>query len=246
MVRNVRTYNHFCLLARALECVGDRWSLLVVRDLLSGAKRFTDLADRLRGITPKTLTQRLLELQAIGVVAADREPGRREVWYRLTGAGNDLGPAIDALSWWGMNHAWRPPRQGEPLHIEHLLRAITQVIERTTQDRAPARWHFRFSGDDGYLIECDGEHWSLRTAEPTEAPDVTVASGTDAWTQFVRDPAPEHAARLGIDIRGAAKAVRRFSRLLRAFPDSVAEREAGTPPESAPSDAAATAPRPGR
>ena len=53
VTRNVRTYDHFCLTARALERVGDRWSLLVIRDLLTGAKRFTDLMDRLGGITPR-------------------------------------------------------------------------------------------------------------------------------------------------------------------------------------------------
>ncbi|HWU59654.1 MAG TPA: helix-turn-helix domain-containing protein, partial [Microbacteriaceae bacterium] len=63
MTRNVRTYDHFCVIARALEDVGDRWTLLVIRDLLSGAKRFTDLMDRLGSITPKTLTQRLRELE---------------------------------------------------------------------------------------------------------------------------------------------------------------------------------------
>ena len=63
MTRNVRTYDHFCAVARALEQVGDRWSLLVIRDLLTGAKRFTDLMDRLGGITPKTLSQRLRELE---------------------------------------------------------------------------------------------------------------------------------------------------------------------------------------
>ena len=88
----MRTYGHFCLVARALERVGDRWSLLVIRDLLTGAKRFTDLMDRLGGITPKTLSQRLRELEEDGIVIADREPGRREVWYSLTPAGADLEP----------------------------------------------------------------------------------------------------------------------------------------------------------
>ena len=85
----------------------------MIRDLLTGAKRFTDLMDRLGGITPKTLSQRLRELQDAGIVTADREPGRREVWYRLTPAGADLGPVIDTLGWWGLRHAWRlaPPRR---------------------------------------------------------------------------------------------------------------------------------------
>jgi DNA-binding HxlR family transcriptional regulator len=100
--------------------VGERWNLLVIRDLITGPKRFTDLMDRLGGITPKTLSQRLSELEDAGIVIADREPGRREVWYRLTQAGADLGPVIGMLNWWGLRHAWRWPQAGEPLHAEHL------------------------------------------------------------------------------------------------------------------------------
>src|SRR5215211_718965 len=109
MAQTTRTYDHFCMLARALERVGDRWTLLVVRDLLGGPRRFTDLMDRLGGITPKTLAQRLRELTDSGIVEADRVAGRREVWYRLTPAGEELGPAVEALSLWGLRHALRPP-----------------------------------------------------------------------------------------------------------------------------------------
>ncbi len=227
MPRNVRTYEHFCLLARVLERVGDRWSLLVVRDLLSGRKRFTDLTARLGGITPKTLTQRLRELEDTGIVAAEREPGRREVWYRLTAAGAELAPAVDALSWWGLRHAWRPPRPGEPLHVEHLLRAITQVIDRTASDHRPARWHFRFRDEGDYLVESDGRNWSLTTSEPSEEPDVTITATAAAWIGFVADPAASRAPQLGIDLRGDTKAVRRFERLLRMFPDATNQRFGG-------------------
>lgn len=230
MSRNVRTYDHFCLLARALERVGDRWSLLVIRDLLTGGKRFTDLMDRLGGITPKTLTQRLRELEESGIVAADRAPGRREVWYRLTPAGAELGPAIEALSWWGLRHAWRMPNPGERLHIEHLLRATTQAIDHTSDDRAPARWRIRLADDGDYLIASDGEHWSLSTEPPARPPDpsgqpadvtVTVPGTSDAWLRFAADPSHDTAARAGIDIAGADPDVRRFLRLLRVFPDVV-------------------------
>src|SRR5579859_4000911 len=148
VTRNVRTYDHFCLVARALERVGDRWSLLVIRDLLTGAKRFTDLMERLGGITPKTLSQRLRELEDEGIVAVDREPGRREVWYRLTPAGADLGPVVNALSGWGLRHAWRWPQAGEPLHAEHLLRAVVRAIDLMSGDHEPAGWHFRIDGAD--------------------------------------------------------------------------------------------------
>src|ERR1700691_7309 len=121
VTRNVRTYDHFCLTARALERVGDRWSLLVIRDLLAGAKRFTDLMDRLGGMTPKTLSQRLRELEAAGVARVDRDPARREVGYRLPPPGADFAPVLDALGRWGLQHPWRRPQAGEPLHAEHLL-----------------------------------------------------------------------------------------------------------------------------
>src|SRR5687768_1181617 len=131
MARTTRTYDHFCSLARTLERVGDRWTLLVVRDLLMEPRRFTDLMARLGGITPKTLTQRLRELTDSGIVEAERTVGRREVWYRLTPAGEEFAPAVEALSLWGLRHARRPPRPGEPVHPEHLLKALRLVLKRT-------------------------------------------------------------------------------------------------------------------
>ena len=163
VIRNVRTYDHFCLTARALERVGDRWSLLVIRDLLTGPKRFTDLTGRLGGITPKTLSQRLRELEDTGILTADREPGRREVWYRLTPAGADLGPVIEGLNRWGLRHAWRRPKAGEQVHAEHLLRSAVLAIDLPAGE--PARWHFRLDGGD-YLAEGDHHGWTLTANAP--------------------------------------------------------------------------------
>src|SRR5512135_440269 len=208
VTRNVRTYDHFCLTARALERVGDRWSLLVIRDLLAGAKRFTDLMDRLGGITPKTLSQRLRELEDAGIITADREPGRREVWYRLTPAGADLGPVIDALDRWGLQHAWRPPRAGEPLHGEHLLRSVTRAIDLAACDHESACWHFRLDGAD-YLVESDGQGWSLITGTPSARADVTITATTQALTALIFAGSDA-----GVDITGKPRAVERFRRLI--------------------------------
>ena len=208
MTRNVRTYDHFCLTARSLERVGDRWSLLVIRDLLTGAKRFTDLMDRLGGITPKTLTQRLRELEEAGIVAADREPGRREVWYRLTPAGADLRPVLDALSQWGLQHAWRRPHPGEQLHAEHLLRSVIKAIELAAADHDPARWHFRLDGAD-YTTESDGQRWSLTTGAPSGPAEVAVTGTTQALTRLIFAGSDAD-----LDITGEAAAVRRFRHLI--------------------------------
>lgn len=216
----MRTYDHFCLIARTLEQVGERWSLLVIRDLLSGPKRFTDLMKRLAGITPKTLTQRLRELTDAGLVAEDRQPGRREVWYQLTDAGRELETITDALSWWGLRHAWRWPRPGEPLHAEHLLRSLAQVIEKTENDHEPARWHFRFPDED-YLIEGEGEgqRWQLTTTAPATTADVTITATVETFVQLLFSPpgAPEP----DLEIAGHPAAVERFRRLITALADVV-------------------------
>jgi DNA-binding HxlR family transcriptional regulator len=208
VMRNVRTYDHFCLVARTLERVGDRWSLLVIRDLLTGAKRFTDLMDRLGGITPKTLSQRLRELQDTGIVAADREPGRREVWYRLTPAGADLGPIVDGLNWWGLRHAWRFPRDGEPLHAEHLLRCAIQAVDLAAGDHQPARWHFRLDGQ-AYLAESDGQHWSITMGAPSGSADVTITATTQALATLIFAGSDD-----GIGITGDSAPVKRFRQLI--------------------------------
>ena len=208
VTRNVRTYDHFCLVARTLERVGDRWSLLVIRDLLTGAKRFTDLMDRLGGITPKTLSQRLHELEDTGIVTADREPGRREVWYRLTPAGAELAPVIGTLNWWGLRHAWRWPQAGEPLHAEHLLRTAIQAIDLAAGYHEPARWHFRIDGAD-YLAESDGDQWSVTAQAPAAPADVTITATTQSLTGLVFAGSD-----LGIDIKGEPGAVQRFRQLI--------------------------------
>lgn len=215
--RNVRTYGHFCLLARALERLGDRWSLLVVRDLLSGPKRFTDLMDRLGGITPKTLTQRLRELADAGVLHADRAAGRREVWYALTPAGTELAPVIDQLSWWAWRHAWAPPDGRQPLHPEHLLLALRLVLDHESGDRRPATWHLRFLDDGEYTVASDGARWTVTSAPPDGAPDVAVVTTAEAWLAFLLDPRPERADELGVEITGSAPARRRFEQLLGTF-----------------------------
>ena len=208
MTRNVRTYDHFCSVARALERVGDRWSLLVIRDLLTGAKRFTDLADRLGGITPKTLSQRLRELAETGLVTADREPGRREVWYRLTPSGADLGPVVDALNWWGLRHAWRWPRPGEPLHAEHLLRSAIQAIELVADDHRPSRWQLHLDGAD-YHVASDGHRWTVTVHEPAVPPDLTITATTQSLAALIFSGTDA-----GVDVVGDAREARRFRTLI--------------------------------
>lgn len=220
----MRTYEHFCMVARALEQVGDRWTLLVVRDLLGAPRRFTDLMGLLGGITPKTLTQRLRSLQDAGLVEADREPGRREVRYRLTPAGRDLAPVVESLFVWGLRHAGRPPLPGEAVHAEHLLGALRITLDQAPPPRRPVVWHLDFAGDGAYTLSSDATGWTLAHGiDDDTTPDVAVTTDTATWTRFLMTaPDQRPTDPPGIDIRGRATEVDRFLQQLARFPHATA------------------------
>jgi DNA-binding HxlR family transcriptional regulator len=109
MTTTPRTYGDRCGIARALDAVGERWALLVVRELLLGPKRFTDLRAGLPGASPNVLAQRLRELEAAGIVERQTlpPPAAAQV-YGLTGRGAALEPVILALGRWGAEAALPP------------------------------------------------------------------------------------------------------------------------------------------
>src|SRR6185312_3549711 len=97
-----RTYADSCAIARALDVVGERWALLVVRELLLGPQRFGDLRHALPGVSSNLLTDRLRELEAHGVLARRKlPPPAGAVVYELTGSGKELEPVLLALGQWG-------------------------------------------------------------------------------------------------------------------------------------------------
>ncbi|HSF04262.1 MAG TPA: winged helix-turn-helix transcriptional regulator [Methylomirabilota bacterium] len=123
-------YPQFCALARAAEVVGERWTLLILRELLLGAKRFTDLRERLDGISASVLTARLARLETDGLVSRrvlDRPAPA--VVYELTETGGGLEPAVLALAHWGARflvHA----RPRERLEADWLRLALAACARR--------------------------------------------------------------------------------------------------------------------
>jgi DNA-binding HxlR family transcriptional regulator len=96
-----------CPVARAVDLVGDRWSLLIVRDAMDGARSFTDFVQR-TGIARNILTERLRKLTAHGLLREVEAPSGRRRLYALTDAGKDLFPVIVTLRQWGERHAFEP------------------------------------------------------------------------------------------------------------------------------------------
>lgn len=210
-----RDYGHFCVVARALEVIGDKWSLLIVRDLLRGRKRFTDLRRYLGAITPKWLTLRLRELEAAGIVVREQEAGRREVWYSLTPKGRDLEPVVEALVMWGIRHAMRPPLPGEPVYPEHVLSAMVLFLNKQRLRLASeATWLFRFAPGGAHTIHFDGERWSTHAGE-AEA-DVTVTTTPEAWMTLLATRSAGNLRPESTHVEGTPSKVAEFSRILSA------------------------------
>ncbi len=128
-----RTYGDPCGIARALDVVGERWALLVVRELLLGPKRFTDLRSGLPHVGPDVLSQRLRELEDAGVVRRGKLPppaGSRV--YGLTDRGRELEPVILGLGRWG-SRAPFPAEPGE-LGIDALMLALKTLFDPVRAD----------------------------------------------------------------------------------------------------------------
>src|SRR5512133_297989 len=211
-----RIYRHFCMTARALEVVGERWSLLIVRDLLFGPRRFTDLARGLNEITPTRLTGRLRQLEAAGILV--REPlAGREVQYRLTDAGLALGPAIEALALWGIEHALQPPRRGEPVNPEPTMIGTKVWLDRfSAPPSRPVAWVWRFSSVDYFTLSSDGSAWALARGN-AESASVTVVASPEDWAAFLTTPRrnlllPGE----GIELQGRRADVQKFAKTFMA------------------------------
>jgi DNA-binding HxlR family transcriptional regulator len=126
----VRTYAQYCPIVRAVEVLGERWTLLIVREMLVGARRFNEIARGLPGLSRALLSRRLRQLEAAGLIV------RAEDGYDLTEAGEELRPIVFGLAEWGARHAFGDP-QPEELDPELLMwwlcGRITSVgVERKT------------------------------------------------------------------------------------------------------------------
>jgi DNA-binding HxlR family transcriptional regulator len=129
-------YAQFCALARAAEILGERWTLLVIRELLLGPKRFSDLVDRLGGVSPTVLTVRLNALIESGVVrrATLPSPFNAQV-YELTPIGRKLQPSIRELIRWG-GHFLFPMRPDDEFEPDWVLLGLDAITRKTP---TPAR-----------------------------------------------------------------------------------------------------------
>jgi DNA-binding HxlR family transcriptional regulator len=161
----MKRYSQYCPVAHALDAIGERWSLLIVRDLLNGPKRYTDLAAHLPGIGTNILAARLKDLEGCGIVAKRRlpPPAASQV-YELTPYGVGLKAAIRELAIWGIKSLGAPDGD-EDLYPGWLHGALDTVFAPV----APAgAFEFRIGGEVASIV--DGE----ARPGPVDGPDVVL------------------------------------------------------------------------
>jgi DNA-binding HxlR family transcriptional regulator len=124
-------YSQFCALARAAELIGERWTLLIIRELLLGPKRFGDLQDHLDGMSPTLLTSRLTALIDSNVVCRITLPRPVNAQlYQLTDIGREIQPAIRELIRWGGRFLF-PPVPGDAFEPDWVLLGLDAIAKRT-------------------------------------------------------------------------------------------------------------------
>jgi DNA-binding HxlR family transcriptional regulator len=173
----MRTYGDLCGIARALDVIGERWALLVVRELILGPKRFTDLRAGLPHVGPDMLAQRLRELEAAGLLRRRKlAPPAGSRVYELTDRGRALKPVLLELGRWG---SAAPVPAGDPrLGADSTMIALLTLFDAGAAGDLAATYELHL-GDQVFRARVAGGELELERGEAPEA-DATIAS--DTWT----------------------------------------------------------------
>jgi DNA-binding HxlR family transcriptional regulator len=150
----VRSYGQYCAIAKALDLVGDRWTLLIVRELLlSGPSRYTDLRNALPGVATNLLAERLRELGEAGIVRVDAAaPPVATTLYSLTERGAALEPVLRELGRWGVPMMAAGPADGDAFRSHWLTFPVSEFLADHAPEDPPAAIELR-TGEEPVTIE---------------------------------------------------------------------------------------------
>ncbi|WP_433802531.1 winged helix-turn-helix transcriptional regulator [Actinomycetospora sp. CA-084318] len=188
-----REYGQYDGVTRAIELVGERWALLIVRDLLVGPRRNGELAAGLPRIPTNILAARLKELQAAGIIR--RVPRSRIIIYELTPYGRELEPIVLALSAWGFK-ALGEPRAEQVITPDALTVALRSAFRAQVAASFPATAYSAHLGAAELLIRVDGS--SLEVARGDGPADLSFAAGPGIRRLITGELAPDRAIADGV------------------------------------------------
>ncbi len=179
-------YNQFCALSRATEILGERWTLLIVRELMLGPKRFVDLSERLAGVSPTLLTARLNALAEQGIIRRAAHGGLANVSvYELTPLGARLQPVVRELIRWGGNFLF-PMRAEDTVEPDWLLIGLDAITRRMPTPSARVALELRHKGKAmSFLVEGGSDGARVIWREEDAAPEAIVDATFDAAMKII-------------------------------------------------------------
>lgn len=204
-----RTYDDGCAAAHALDLVGERWALLVVRELLLGPKRFTDLRAGLPNASPNVLAQRLRGLEEAGVVQRRKlPPPAASKVYDLTEWGRDLEPVIISLGRWGARSPSKP--HDADLGVDSLILSFRTMFDPGRAEGLEADYEIRL-GEDSFRAEVAGGSLEIERGL-ARTPDAAIEADAGTLAELVYgELGLEDALHSGeIEVEGDRELVERF------------------------------------
>ena len=193
----MRSYAQYCPVAKATEILGDRWTLLIVREMLGGASGFNELQRGLPGISRSVLTDRMRALERAEVIERRTGPKGRTLEYRLTPAGGDLQPVVQAIGEWGATWSFTEPRP-EELDPDLLIVWMARHVDR--QRLPPNRTVVKFDFRDPKR-----RYWMV--LEPSEVSVCLQHPGFDVDLEVIVDTTTLYRVYLGrAELGGAIRA----------------------------------------
>jgi len=216
-----RSYEDACGTAHALDLIGERWALLVVRELLLGPKRFTDLRKGLPGISPNVLSQRLDELEKSGVVRRRRyAPPMATFVYELTEWGQQLDEIVAVLGRWGA----RSPAHDRTaaLSTDSIALSLRTMFDPLRAKGFRGTFELRFA-DDIFGVDIDGARFGIARGAATN-PDAVLETEPPLLARLVYDGYPVEAAEAegALKLEGDRAAAARFLTLFTLPPPAAA------------------------
>ncbi|MET9632682.1 winged helix-turn-helix transcriptional regulator [Lentzea sp. NPDC006480] len=175
-----RAYNQYCATARTLDIVGERWTLLLIRELLTGPKRFGDLQASLRGLGTGLLAARLKHLEREGLARKiTLPPPARTPAYALTEAGEELGAPVLALARWGLRWAMGERHDTDTFHPGWAVLGLRACFDAEAAAGLRAVYEFRVDDEVFHARVDDGTIEALHG--PAQHPDAVITIGEDAF-----------------------------------------------------------------
>lgn len=180
-------YGQFCPVAKAAGILGERWTILIIREFMTGATRFNDIQRGLSQISPALLTKRLNQLQECGLIVRKNIPDQRRAEYQLTPAGRELKPVVLGLGKWGMKWA-RGQMSDDELDVQLLMSDFSRRIDRTQIPGGRTVIKFLFSGlpkfAQWWIVLEDDEETELCVENPGKDVDVQIRTDLRTMTEI--------------------------------------------------------------